>query len=129
MALQSLEGLSIALVVKIAFAASNNEFEYEAVFLRLRLTKELRCNLQFVAPQLRGEYEDKNRRIEQYLKLAQSLMVGFKKFIVAQVPREENRMADALANLASSSLYPYHMELSIMDHPSIYNAAILTVES
>ena len=31
MVLQSLEGLSIAQVVKIAFAASNNEFEYEVV--------------------------------------------------------------------------------------------------
>ena len=36
-------------------------------------------------------------------------------------------MANALANLASSASYPCHVELSIMDHPSICNAAILTI--
>ena len=38
-------------------------------------------------------------------------------------------MANALANLASSALYPYHVKLSIIDHPSIYNVAILTAEN
>ena len=37
-------------------------------------------------------------------------------------------MADSLANLASSASYPCHMELIIMDHPSICNAAILTTD-
>ena len=41
MVLQSLEGLSIAQAVKLAFAASNNEVEYEVVLLGLRLAKEL----------------------------------------------------------------------------------------
>ena len=49
-------------------------------------------------------------------------------FIVAQVPRAENRMAKAIANLASTASYPCHVEFSIMDHPFIYNAVILTVE-
>ena len=66
--------------------------------------------------------------MEQYLKLAQSLMDGFTQFIIAQVLRAENRMADALANLASSALYPCHVELSITDHLSIYNATIFTIE-
>ena len=62
MVLQSLEGLSIAHVVKFAFATSNNEAEYEAVLLGLRLAKELsvthlelRGDSQLVASQLRGE--------------------------------------------------------------------------
>ena len=68
MVLQSLEGLPIAQVVKFAFAASNNEVEYEAVLLRLRLATELsvthlelQCDSQLVAYQLQGEYEVKNR--------------------------------------------------------------------
>ena len=67
-------------------------------------------------------------RLEQYLKLAQSLMDGFTQFIVTHVPRGENQMIDSVANLASNDPYPCHMLLSIMDHPSIYNAAILTTE-
>ena len=57
--LQSPWGLSIAQVVKFAFAASNNEVEYEYVLLGLQLAKELsvtnlelRCDSQLVAPQL-----------------------------------------------------------------------------
>ena len=48
---------------------------------------------------------------------------------MSQVPTANNRMVDALANLAFNALYPCHMELSIMDQPSIYNDAVLTAES
>ena len=41
MILQSLEGYSTAQEFKFAFTASNNEAEYEAVLLGLRLAKEL----------------------------------------------------------------------------------------
>ena len=38
-------------------------------------------------------------------------------------------MVDTLAALASSALYPCHVELTIMTHPSIHNAKIHTAES
>ena len=41
MILQSPEGLSITKDVKFAFAASNNEGEYEFVLIGLQLAKEL----------------------------------------------------------------------------------------
>ena len=66
MVLQASEGLSIAQAIKFAFVASNNEAEYQAVLLGLRLAKELlvtnlelRSDLLLVASQLRGEYEAK----------------------------------------------------------------------
>ena len=59
MILQSSKGLSIAQEVKFTFVASNNEVEYEAVLLGLRLAKELsvtnlelQCDSQLVASQL-----------------------------------------------------------------------------
>ena len=67
--------------------------------------------------------------MEQYLKLAQSLMAGFTRFIVAQVPRSENRMANAIANLASSVVYPCHVELRLRTYPSIHNAIVHTTEN
>ena len=57
-----------------------------------------------------------------------TLIARFTKFIVAQVQRSENQMADDLANLASNKLYPCHVELNIIAHPSIYNVEILTAE-
>ena len=84
MVLQSSKGLSIAHVVKFAFATSNNEVEYEFVLLELRLAKELsvanlelQCDSQLVTSQLQGGYEARNGRMEKYLKLDQSLMAGF----------------------------------------------------
>ena len=57
------------------------------------------------------------------------MVAEFTKFIVAQVPRSDNRMADALANLASNAWYPCHMELNVMAHPSIHNVAVLTTKN
>ena len=65
----------------------------------------------------------------KYLELAQSLMTEFTRVNVAQIPKSENRMADALVTLASSALYPCHVELTIMTHHSIYNAEIHIVEN
>ena len=110
---------------------SNNEAKYEAVLLGLRLAKELsvanlelKCGLQLVASQLRGDFEAKNETMEQYLKLAQSLVARFTQFLVAQVPKSKNRMADALANLASNALYLCHVEASVMNHPYIENTVV-----
>ena len=57
------------------------------------------------------------------------MIVGFTKFIVAQVLMSDNLMVDALTNLASSALYPGHVELNIMAHSSIHNVAVLTTEN
>ena len=56
-------------------------------------------------------------------------MAGFQQLIVAQVHRAQNKMADALAILASSTLYLCHFEISIMDHPFISNVVVLTIAS
>ena len=92
-------------------------------------TLELRCDLQLVASQLRGEYEDKNEIMEQYLKLAQSLMGWILVIRSGPSPIAENIMANALASLASIAIYPCHVEISIMDHPSIYSTKVLTAEN
>ena len=80
----------------------------------LRLAKELsvtklefRCDSQLVAAsQLQGEYVAKNDRMGKYLELAQSIMAGFTRVDIAQVPSSENHMVDALATLESNALYP-----------------------
>ena len=41
MILQSVEGLLVTHAIKFSFSISNNEAEYKAIFLRLRVAKEL----------------------------------------------------------------------------------------
>ena len=72
--MKSFDGPVVAQVIKLTFTISNNEAEYEAVILGLTVAKylsiankDLRCDSQLVVVQLRGEYEAKNKRMEQYL--------------------------------------------------------------
>ena len=60
------------------------------------------CDSQLVAAQPRGEYEAKNKRMEQYLQ-------------IMHVLRTKNQMTDELANLATRALRPCNVEISVMD--------------
>ena len=60
--------------------------------------------------------------MEQYLQMARPLLVEFKHFKVTHIPIFET---DALANLASNTLYPCNVELSVMDRPSIPRAVVI----
>ena len=89
--------MPIAQVVKFLFATSNNEIEYQAMLLGLRVDKELfvsdleiYCDLQLVASQIHGKYEAKNEKIAQYLAITHSLVSQFTNFVVAQIPRSKN---------------------------------------
>ena len=73
------------------------------------------CDSQLVAAQPRGEYEAKNKRMEQYLQIAKLLLASFKCIEIMHVPRTKNQMADALANLATRALHPCNVEISVMD--------------
>ncbi|KAL0885917.1 hypothetical protein Bca101_009900 [Brassica carinata] len=95
---------------RLAFHASNNEAEYEALIAGLRLAHGLRirnihayCDSQLVANQYSGEYEARDERMDAYLKLVQELARNFDQFALTRIPRSENVQADALAALASSS--------------------------
>ena len=112
--------------IKLDFIVSNNEAEYEAVILGLKVANHLsitaidsRYDSQLVALQLQGEYEAKNERMGQYLRLTRTLMAGFKCIEVTHVPRSENQMADVLANLAISALHQCNVEVGVMNQPSI----------
>lgn len=92
-----------------AFKATNNEAEYEALIIGMRLIIELgarnvevRCDSQLVSKQIQGEYQVKDSRMQQYHNLANSIANQFKEFKLTQIPRDNNKHADALANLGST---------------------------
>ena len=43
------------------------------------------------------------------------------------VPGSENEIANALANLATNALYPYSVELSVMECPSTLSTVVTTI--
>ncbi|GJZ08660.1 reverse transcriptase domain-containing protein [Tanacetum coccineum] len=91
------------------FEATNNEAEYEALIAGLRIAKESVKNLQtnvdsrLVANQVNKTYIAKEADMIRYLEKLRALTNGFRWFSIKQVPRSENKKADALSKIASAS--------------------------
>ncbi|GJY98677.1 reverse transcriptase domain-containing protein [Tanacetum coccineum] len=92
------------------FNATNNEAEYEALIAGLRIARKMGVqNLQanvdskLVANQVNGVYIAKESSMIKYLEKVKNLASTFKEFSIKQVPREENKKADALSKIASTS--------------------------
>jgi ribonuclease HI len=107
--LVSPEGLVLEQAVRLKFSASNNEAEYEALMIGLRMARKLSashlqvfCDSQLVANQIYGEYQAKDERMLAYLLVARSLLVEFESIHVTQIGREHNSHTDILAKLATT---------------------------
>ncbi|KAK3043903.1 hypothetical protein RJ639_000602 [Escallonia herrerae] len=88
---------------------SNNVAEYQALVIGLQMALELRIpslsvsgDSKLVINQLLKEYEVKKEDLVPYFRYATILINKFDSVELEHVPREENRMADALANLATT---------------------------
>ena len=87
--------------------ATNNVAEYEAVIagLTAALTFEpdellLRADSQLLIRQLEGRYRVKNPTLQGLFTRARKLLRAMPSYRLEHVPREENVVADALANAA-----------------------------
>lgn len=58
---------------------------------------------RLVLSQIKGNFEAKDYRMSQYLKLFGSLQVNFEKVNMVRMPRSQNSHANSLSTLASSS--------------------------
>ncbi|GJU98425.1 reverse transcriptase domain-containing protein [Tanacetum coccineum] len=97
------EGTEFTYALRFEFNATNNEVEYEALIAGLRIAEQMGIkNLQthvdsrLVANQVNGSYIAKEPGMIQYLEKVKTLTSSFKKFSIKQVPRSENKKADAL---------------------------------
>lgn len=86
---------------------TNNEAEYEALLAGLELAAaagcrrlEVRADSQLVIRQLNGRYRVKNRRLIPLVLRVKQLAARFEQVTFTHVPREENQLADRLANRA-----------------------------
>jgi len=87
--------------------ATNNEAEYAALILALRKARELglkevavKADSQLVIRQLTGQYKVKHPEMKKRHAEAMALLKGFSGWSAVHVPREENTVADSLANAA-----------------------------
>ncbi|XP_064950466.1 uncharacterized protein LOC135604741 [Musa acuminata AAA Group] len=124
---------SIERSFRFGFRATNNEAEYEALLVGLRLALEMRVtdirvitDSQLVARQLDGEYEARDSTMAKYLAQVKNLATKFVHFGLSNVPRSENQRADTLAKLASGSAPKARPETEELPHRAIEVVATVT---
>lgn len=87
--------------------ATNNQAEYTALLIGLRLSREMGAedisvfaDSELLVKQMRGEYKVKHPLLLPLYTEAKTLTSGLKKFRITHIPRAQNAHADALANEA-----------------------------
>ncbi|XP_074306403.1 uncharacterized protein LOC141641647 [Silene latifolia] len=104
--LKSPQGDLIVQAVRCEFKATNNEAEYEALILGLKLALDLKIrhlqvcsDSKFIVNHVNDCYEFRDPRMMAYLDVAKELKTRFVTFNIKQIPRDQNAEADALATL------------------------------
>ena len=87
--------------------ATNNQAEYTALLIGLRVCREMGAedisvfaDSELLVKQMKGEYKVKHPLLLPLYTEAKTLTSGLKKFRIAHIPRAKNAHADALANEA-----------------------------
>ena len=134
----TLDGEMFSCKVQLKFPATNNEAKYKGILIGLRLGKALRAkNLliqsysKFVIGQIKEEYEEKEERMQKYLKLTKHLAQEFDKLEFVQIPMGQNMATDEITKMASLEEGSTSMELNmeVQKHPSIEEVPTFVIQS
>ncbi|GJX50791.1 reverse transcriptase domain-containing protein, partial [Tanacetum coccineum] len=105
------------------FEATNNKAVYEALIVGLRIAeqigvKHLQANVdsRLVANQVNGTYIAKEADMIRYLEKVKRHINGFRVFSIKQIPRSENKKADALSKIASTSFVHLSKQVLVEEH-------------
>nr|GEW47965.1 hypothetical protein [Tanacetum cinerariifolium] len=92
------------------FDTTNNKAEYEALIAGLRIAEQIgvknhqaNVDSRLVANQVNETYIAKDPGMIRYLEKVKNLASTFKEFSIKQVPRGENKKADALSKMTSTN--------------------------
>ncbi|GJU54534.1 reverse transcriptase domain-containing protein [Tanacetum coccineum] len=130
------KGVEFTYAMRFRFEATKNEAEYEALIAGLRIAeqmgvKNLQANVDslLVANQVNGSYVAKESGMVQYLEKVKTLPNNFKEFSNKQVPRSENKKADALSKIASTSFAHLSKQVLVeeLKEKSIHEKEVLAI--
>ncbi|XP_022024666.1 uncharacterized protein LOC110925001 [Helianthus annuus] len=123
--------------IKLDFKNTNNEAKYEAFLAGLRLAIKMGAkNLQvrvdslLIASQINGLYDAKGEVMALYLDQAKELLKQFKSYKVVHINRSENKPADALSKLASTSFQHLakDVRIEVLKNPSVLLRQVNVIE-
>ena len=104
------ERIQLEYAIRFGFQGFNNEAEYEALLVGLQLATSMGAqqikvysDSQLIVNQVLQQYKAREENMVAYLTLVWEVTSKLKGLSITQIPREENKRADQLARLASSS--------------------------
>ncbi|XP_071712977.1 uncharacterized protein [Rutidosis leptorrhynchoides] len=103
------EGAGVGLVL----ASSSGEEHTYALQINFDLT-----NNELVANQFSGSFEAHDPSMQKYLQLLKETAARFEHFELAQVPRSQNKKADALSKLAALTFSHFQKQVWVKELPS-----------
>ena len=101
------EGRVVAEAMRFIAHATNNVAEYTALIIGLEEAKrhdvqdlDIRMDSKLVVEQMNGKWKIKHPNLKPLAQQAGALLASFPRRQIRHVPREQNTIADALANRA-----------------------------
>ncbi|XP_057537976.1 uncharacterized protein LOC130815501 [Amaranthus tricolor] len=134
--IMSSAGVRMERAVRFEFAAFNNEAEYEALLMGLKICHEAGAKVlstfsdfQLIVGQVNGEFKAKDDGMKMYLQQVRKFVKKFDKFTLVDIPRSQNAQADSLAKLTSSAETSAAREIiwEVFPNPSI-NLMVNTID-
>ncbi|RDX86019.1 rnhA, partial [Mucuna pruriens] len=90
-------GVLIEQSLHFKFKANNNQVEYEALLVGMKLAQELeakkltaKSDLRLVIGQINGDYQAKDPQLARYRERALAMASSFDSFVLLHVPRDQN---------------------------------------
>ena len=117
---------------KLAFDCSNNEAEYEALIVGLKILRKLNAkrisvyeDSELVIKQVKGEHQAKHPRMWAYRNAVLDILRVFSDYTLTCVLRVQNVIADSLATAASNLKIPMNsnnkFEIHVKHRPTVPN--------
>nr|GEX65982.1 reverse transcriptase domain-containing protein [Tanacetum cinerariifolium] len=134
--LTSPDGIEFTYTLRFQFTTSNNEAEYEALVVGLRIAArigvknvQVSVDSKLVANQVLGTYVAKEDNMVKYLEIVKSLVSRFTTFSISQVSRSKNKKPDALSKNASTSFMHLSKQVlvEVLKDKSIKEKKVTTV--
>ncbi|KAI3828871.1 hypothetical protein L1987_02981 [Smallanthus sonchifolius] len=136
--LLSPEGNEFTYEIRLEFKSTDNEAEYEALMAGLRIEEkmgakhiEARVDSLLVAGQVNGTYDAKEPSMILYLEQVKDLARRFDSCTVIHIKRSENKQADALSRLASTSFSHLAKEVlvEVLNTPSVLRKQVNVIQT
>ena len=96
--------------LRLDFSATNNKAEYEALMMGMAMVQRMSgksikifSDSRLVVSQVKGEFEEKDERMQGHLSQVKCLQSEFESFDLLHIPRNGNVYAESLTLLVTSS--------------------------